>query len=734
MDKLLPPLNLDELRRLKWLLGGALALISLGTVVFLEIEALGLVGVAASLILAVMLWPVLPSRVPALVWRGAVPVIILCLIADLYFSPDTLPALIRLAILLVLYRSVSYRRKREDLQLILLALFLVVVAGVLTVALEFAFLLLLFTGCALGFLFVVTLIDLTENTRQALTFEEMSRCPAWALGSWRPYIYRLRQVADWRWVGFASGLFFCVVIISTLLFIVIPRFEITGGFFLDQYITKQNRTGFTDVLKFGEVGILIQDDRVALRVDVADPAMAGLAPYWRLVALDEYTPDGFRVSAGLKQELLRSQTVTQQITDQQLGSVRGMAPGNWTFYLEPGVSRFLPIPGRYRQLRLREPMPLQASRRHRLVALRTEAMTMTAYQVEAVELTDTIPDPRFAQRLRAVQDSRTTPSVQDRAEAETNLRGPLGPVNAAILRRINTEITAGAVLTPAEYAHRAIAWLQAHHAYALSVKLPPGDGQDAIVRWLASNEPGFCEYFAASFVLLARAADYPARVVTGFHGGIWNGVENYFMVRNSDAHAWAEIYDGTASWLRMEPTPGLLRLSSTIAQAGSSFAPDRSWRARLDSVRVLWYRRIVNFDSRAQVAMVEQVKFFTTELGSAWLGQLAKYPQRLKTWWAQPWNLARVRELLMGILVPIALVGLLLRWGRWGWWRSRWGPADYDPVRRTAGRWLTQLAAGPDDDVMADLRRLRYGPRETWPESQVVFRRAKIARRRGRPR
>lgn len=734
MDKLLPPLNLDELRRLKWLLGGALALISLGTVVFLEIEALGLVGVAASLIIAAMLWPVLPSRVPALVWRGAVPVIILGLIADLYFSPDTLPALIRLAILLVLYRSVSYRRKREDLQLILLALFLVVVAGVLTVALEFAFLLLLFTGCALGFLFVVTLIDLTENTRQALTYEEMSRCPAWALGSWRPYIYRLRQVADWRWVGFATGLFFCVVIFSTLLFIIIPRFEITAGFFLDQYITKQSRTGFTDVLRFGEVGALIQDDRVALRVDVSDPAMVGLAPYWRLVALDEYTADGFRVSSGLKQELLRSQTVTQQITDQQMGSIRGVAAGNWTFYLEPGVSRFLPIPGRYRQLRLREPMPLQASRRHRLVALRTEAMTMTAFQLEAVELTDMVPDSRFAQRLRSAQNNRNAPSPQDRAEVETNLRGPLGPVNAAILNRINTEIIAGAVLTPTEYAHRAIAWLQAHHAYALSVKLPAGDGQDAIVRWLASSEPGFCEYFAASFVLLARAADYPARVVAGFHGGIWNGVENYFMVRNSDAHAWAEIYDGTGLWLRMEPTPGLRRPSSTNAQAGSSLAPDRSWRARLDSMRVLWYRRIVNFDSRAQVAMVEQVKSFTTELGSAWLGQLAKYPQRLKTWWTQPWNLARVRELLMGILVPIALVGLLLRWGRWGWLRSGWGPVDYDPVRRTAGRWLTQLAVGPDDDVMADLRRLRYGPRETWPEAKGVFRRAKIARRRGRPR
>ncbi|MEI7800050.1 MAG: DUF3488 and transglutaminase-like domain-containing protein [Opitutaceae bacterium] len=734
MDKSLPPLELNDLRRWKWLLGGLLALISLGTVIFLEVEARGLVGIAAGLIIATLVWPVLPSRVPALIWRGAVPVIILVLIADLYFSPDTLPPLIRLGILLVLYRAVGYRRKREDLQLIVLGLFLVVVAGVLTVALEFAFLLLLFTSCALGLLFVVALIDLTENTQKALTYAEMSCCPAWALGSWPQYFYRLRKIIDWRWLGFAGGLFFCVVIFSAALFIVIPRFEITASFFLDQYITRQNHTGFTEVLKFGEVGALIQDDRVALRVDVMDPAVVGVAPYWRLVALDEYTADGFKVSAELKQELIRSQVVTQQITDQKFESSRVMTEGSWTFYLEPGVSRFLPIPGRYRQLRLREPMPLQSSRSYRLVALRTEAMTMTAFQLAEVELTDKIADPGFSQRLRASEALSIKQREQSRADVSTNLRGPLGSVNAAVLTRINTEITAGAVLSPAEYAQRTIAWLQAHHAYALSVKLPVGDGQDAIVRWLASREPGFCEYFAASFVLLARAANYPARVVAGFHGGIWNGVENYYMVRNSDAHAWAEIYDGAGSWLRLDPTPGLLRVSSSAMPADFRSLPDRSWRARLDSVRVLWYRRIVNFDTRAQVAMVEQVKSFTTDLGSVWLGELAKYPQRLRAWWNRPWDLARVRELSVWIVGITALFGLLLGLRRWGHLPSGWRSVDYDPVRRTAGRWLTQLTMDPDDQLIADLRRLRYGPRETWPVANVVFRRARNARRRGRAR
>jgi hypothetical protein len=736
-----PQLNLDELRRLKWLLGGALALVSVWTVFFLDIEALGLVGVASALILATLAWPQLPARVPPLVWRLAVPGIIAAMAADFYHSPDTLPVLIRLGILLVLYRAVSYRRKREDLQLIVLGLFLIVVAGVLTVSLGFAFLLLLFTACALGFLFVVTLIDLTENVRTALTYQEMSQCPPWARGGWRPFLGRLRQVADWRLLGFAGGLFGVVVVFSAVLFVVIPRFEVASGFFLDKYITRKSRTGFTDTVRFGDVSELIRDDSVAMRVDLTDSRGVREAPYWRLVVLDEYTPVGFRISAGLKGELLRGQHVTQMLRGRSLGRSVRPAGGTWTFYVEPGVSRFLPLPGSYGLLRLRDPVPVQTSASHRLVALRSEGMTMTAFQLDDVDLAPAVTDANFPHLLQAAREHPGRAGEQFRFDPAVSLRGPEGPANRAVLARVVRELTGGAELPAEEFARRATAWLQTRHAYALAVKLPAGEGKDDIVRWLDSNEPGFCEYFAAAFAVLAREAGFPTRVIAGFHGGVLNGFENYFMVRNSDAHAWAEIYDGRTEWLRVDPTPGAVAASQAAAAAEGRQAQDSSWSARFDSLRVLWYRRIVNFDSRTQVQMIEQVKLFTTDSGAALRLRFDEITQRFKAWVHRPWNAARAGRLAAAAVAVAALLWGLGRLGGWGWgrWQAWRRPHDYDPVRREAGRWLARLRPSTevggrreeDGEIIPDLRRLRYGRRETWPEPRGVFRRARRSRRAG---
>ncbi|MDI1249958.1 MAG: DUF3488 domain-containing protein, partial [Lacunisphaera sp.] len=427
-----PQLNLDELRRLKWLLGGGLALVSLWTVFFLDVEALSLVAIAGSVIVAALVWPQLPARVPPIVWRLAVPAIIAVMAADFYFSPDTLPVLIRLGILLVLYRTVSYRRKREDLQLIVLGLFLIVVAGVLTVSLGFAFLLLGFTACALGFLFVVTLIDMTERTSVALTYQEMSQSPAWARGGWRGFFRRLRQVTDWRLLGFAAGLFVVVIGFSALLFIIIPRFELASGFFLDKYITRKSRTGFTDTVKFGDVSELIKDESVAMRVDLTDSSGLRESPYWRLVVLDEYTPEGFRLSSGLKGELLRGQRLTQQVRGRAHGRMINRVGGIWTIYVEPGVSRFLPLPGSFGTLRLREPVPVQTSAGHRLAALRSEPMTMTAIQLEDVELTPVVNDARFPLLLQQARDRPPRENELFRYDPTVSLRGPAGPANTAV--------------------------------------------------------------------------------------------------------------------------------------------------------------------------------------------------------------------------------------------------------------------------------------------------------------
>jgi len=734
-------LNLDELRRLKWLLGGAMALVSLWTVFFLDIEALGLVGVVSAVVFAALVWPQFPARVPAVIWRLSVPAIIVVAGLDLYFSPDTLPVLIRLAVLLVFYRSVSYRRKREDLQLIVLGMFLIVVAGVLTVSLGFAFLLLLFTAFALGFLFVINLVDAAETGGPAA----VEGATAWTRIENGKFLTRLRGVADWRLMGFSAVLFTAVVVMSGLLFLIIPRFELSTGFLFDRYITRKSRTGFTENVKFGDVTELVRDESVAMRVDLTDLAGLSERPYWRMVVLDEYTPQGLRMSPELRAELIRSQFTMQHVPG-RVANRLNVVGGTWTFYIEPGVSRFFPMPGSFSMIHLRDLARVQWSQEMRLLALPSEPVAMSAFRMEGVEQTRSVRDSSFA---RALADARA--HAGDKPDTQKYnplimLKAPSGAANQAVLERIVAEINGGMTLSADEFSRRATAWLQVHHAYAMSVKLPAAADQDEIVRWLNSSEPGFCEYFASGFIALARTAGYPARLVTGFRGGVLNAFENYYMVRNSDAHAWAEIYDGSTAWLRVDPTPGgsVATLESATAQMGKQ-EHDSSWSARLDSLRVLWYRRVINFDSRTQVQMLEQVKNVTRDYSGILKERFQQVSKWLKSWLGRPWSMARLAKtagLIAGAAALIWSVGLMIRWG---WARSRrWlRPQEFDPVRREAGRRLARLRAagemrsreseGGDDElnlVVADLRRLRYGKRETWPEPKSVFRKAKRAQRR----
>ena len=729
-------LNLDELRRLKWLLGGSMALVSLWTVFFLDIEALSLVAITSALIVAALGWPQLPGRVPALVWKLSVPAIILASAADFYLSPDTLPVLIRLAILLVLYRSISYRRKREDLQLVVLGLFLIVVAGVLTVSLGFAFLLLLFTACALGFLFVINLIDAAETGIARRT----EASTAWTRLNFGNFLARLRAAADWRVLGFATALFVAVLVMSGVLFLVIPRFELASGFFLDRYITRKSRTGFTENVKFGDVTDLVRDESVAMRVDLTELGGLTERPYWRMVVLDEYLPGGFRVSPGLKAELLRSQNINQRILGRPPGRSVTSVGGVWTFYIEPGVSRFLPLPGSFGVMRLRDPVPIQTSPGRRLLALRTEPMAMSAFQVEGVEQTAQLTDSRF---MQAMADARANPGrfgEHIQYNPLVNLVGPTGDKNEAVLTRLVAEIEGGVPRAAGEFARRATDWLQTHHSYALAVHLPEGEGKDDIVRWLDSSEPGYCEYFASGFAVLARAAGHPARVITGFRGGVLNAFENYYMVRNSDAHAWTEIFDGKSAWVRIDPTPGSASSVESAAAQAAHQEQDSTWSARFDSLRVLWYRRIVNFDSRTQVQLLEKARSLSQDSTAAVRAKLEDLALRVKAWLGRPWNLARAGKaagvvLAGGVAVWLArkLVGWLRR-RSWGWFR----PRRLDPIRVEAGRQLGRLrvrrggqpiSAGVDSlhGVVEDLRRLRYGRRETWPEPRGVFKRARQA-------
>ena len=98
---------------------------------------------------------------------------------------------------------------------------------------------------------------------------------------------------------------------------------------------------------------------------------------------------------------------------------------------------------------------------------------------------------------------------------------------------------------------------------------PPLLGEQAVDEFLFSTRSGFCEHYASAFTVLMRAAGIPARVVTGYQGGEINEFGNYLIVRQSDAHAWSEVWLKNKGWVRVDPTSAVApsRVSSGISAA-----------------------------------------------------------------------------------------------------------------------------------------------------------------------
>lgn len=728
-----PQLNSDELHRLKWVLGGVLSLIAISALLYLDISAWLILVAGFVLVPVAMVRPALNAHVPAVVHRLIFPALLAYGIWDVYSAGQPVPTLMRVVVLLLLYRAVTARKRRDDLQLVLLGLFVIIVAGVLTVSLAFAVQITAFAGCALIFMLLVTVIDSSVARAGGSDVTTQGNVPAWTQIRMRQLAARVRETADWRLFLLAGSLFLSLVAVSAVLFMAIPRFELQTGFFMDRLLTRKATTGFSDTLKFGDVISIQTDDSVALRVEVSDRAAVPEIPYWRMIVLDEYRDGTFQMSNLLKRAAYLPERTASRI---EYSMMRRSGDVRWTFYLEPGVSRYLPLTGGFRRLLFTEPQIFRVSPALRLVALSRDPLSMKAYRVEGMSVDGRFRDDRFDQQ---VLDRLAAPG----GGGPPMLQLSLVEADVALLHSLVREITGGEDLDAAEFARRASLWLARKHPYSLETAIPPGEG-DRLVRWLNSDRGGHCELFAGAFTLLARAAGHPTRVVTGFMGGTWNG--DYLMVRNSEAHAWCEIRDSNGYWLRADPTndgPRLLAEESGVqaSTAGVVRAGRSGWSAAMDRLRILWYRRIVNFERSDQLALLRLVQERTASFRDNVNGLARNVASLVRGWLAQPWDLRRTGALVGAVVVFFALVWVLWRRGP-GWWRSvrsrRVGVLD--PVRREAGYWLRRIEpyAGSEitASVEAELLRIRYGRRDGRVDPGRVFgeaRRALRVARRCRP-
>lgn len=142
---------------------------------------------------------------------------------------------------------------------------------------------------------------------------------------------------------------------------------------------------------------------------------------------------------------------------------------------------------------------------------------------------------------------------------------------------------------------------------------PPLLGQQAIDEFLFDTRSGFCEHYASAYVFLMRSAGVPARVVAGYQGGEINPVDGYLTVRQSDAHAWAEIWIEDQGWIRVDPTAAVApsRIESGIEAALPASDPlpaiiriETDWlrdlRNRWEAANNAWNQWVLGYNPERQ--------------------------------------------------------------------------------------------------------------------------------------
>jgi transglutaminase-like putative cysteine protease len=158
---------------------------------------------------------------------------------------------------------------------------------------------------------------------------------------------------------------------------------------------------------------------------------------------------------------------------------------------------------------------------------------------------------------------------------------------------------------------RAIAFLQqGRYVYTLD---PPLLGTNSVDEFLFDTREGFCEHFSSAFTFLMRAAGIPARVVTGYQGGEVNGVDRIVTVRQSDAHAWSEVYLRGRGWVRVDPTAaamptrvqaGLVRALPQTAHLPLMLRPEMEWlrhvRSRWEALAHRWNVWVLAYNPERQ--------------------------------------------------------------------------------------------------------------------------------------
>lgn len=198
------------------------------------------------------------------------------------------------------------------------------------------------------------------------------------------------------------------------------------------------------------------------------------------------------------------------------------------------------------------------------------------------------------------------------------------------------------------------------------------EGRFSIDEFWLDRRQGFCEHFSTAFVVVMRALDIPARVVTGYQGADNELQDGFHVIRNSYAHAWAEVWIEGRGWVRVDPTAAVApeRVVSSrtlrpqpgvVVGAITALNPALmlNWRKTWETLNNHWNQWVLNYSRSQQFDLLK-------DLGV-----------RSPSW-------EDLAYLLIGLLSGASLIG-----AAWAWWdRHR-----RDPWQRLHDRIARRLSA-----------------------------------------
>jgi len=396
-----------------------------------------------------------------------------------------------------------------------------------------------------------------------------------------------------RRVTFSHGAYLQMSLIVTLLtmlfaipiFVVIPRggmsFLRTGGDSLAQM------TGFSDRVVLGDLGRILSDSRIVMRVKTDKPVeMLPADLKWRGIALDHYNGTVWSNTRRHEQQIFQNQAYRSFIVprarrqqETQLFQTFFVEPftnivfgapdilsisfgGRGGYIVEDGNNSFIYLPARLQQANYAVYSDI-ITRGERLAAAR-----WATAQPKGMETYLQLPeiDPRIRYLAEQISQDRTTPLARA----------------LSIERYLNQN-------------------------YRYSLENESGAAVDPLADFLFEHKAGHCEYFAAAQAVMLRAVGIPCRVVNGFRRGEYNSWSDHFVVRQSDAHSWVEAYFEGGGWVEFDPTPAAIGSDNLYMRLSSQW---------LDALDAFW-TEVITFDRIGQVTLFQSTgrelfRFFTS--------------------------------------------------------------------------------------------------------------------------